>query len=107
MHQDEDEEAIKEFSRRWSMSTEYTQKIAENVIEEVIEIGRSGAYDLIIVGKGSTSYTSIVDPPSECPELGMVGGILASSSHGIMSSILVVQHYDLVQKGQTPGSKMV
>ncbi|KAL8129736.1 hypothetical protein V2J09_018891 [Rumex salicifolius] len=97
--QAEDEEALKEFNERWSMSTEYIERsIGENVIEQVMEIGKSGAYDLIITGKGSGSGSTPslgtnVDPQNEYPELGSVGGVLATSSHGIASSILVVQHH--------------
>lgn len=101
--QEEDEGAIEEFKKRWSMTTEYTERFVENAIEEVIEIGRRGAYDLIVVGKGSSPSIGNSDRHNEYPEFGVVGGVLASSSHGITSSILVVQHHD----DQAPASIML
>ncbi|XP_073526279.1 LOW QUALITY PROTEIN: uncharacterized protein [Phyllobates terribilis] len=107
----EDEEALEEFNKRWSISTEYIERtIGENVIVQVIEVGKTGAYDLIITGKGSIPSIDIVDRQNEYPELGAVGGFLASSSHGIVPSILVVQHHDGLasdDEALAAGSKMV
>ncbi|CAK9188586.1 unnamed protein product [Ilex paraguariensis] len=65
----------------------------------VLAIGRSGDYDLIIVGKGrrpSIMVADLVDRPAEHAELGPIGDVLASSGQGIVSSVLVVQQHDMV-----------
>ncbi|XP_022143960.1 cation/H(+) antiporter 20 [Momordica charantia] len=58
--------------------------------------GNEGSYDLIVVGRGqfpSTVVPKLADRPAEHTELGPIGGILAESNWGIVSSVLVVQQY--------------
>ena len=40
------------FRSKSNEMVEYVEKVSENIVEEVIVIGSSGDYDLIIVGKG-------------------------------------------------------
>ena len=55
-----------------------------------------GGYDLYIVGQGSGRNSLILSDLlkwTDCPELGVIGDIVASHSFGSSSSILVVQQY--------------
>ncbi|KAK2433144.1 cation/H antiporter [Trifolium repens] len=59
-------------------------------------------YSLFIVGKGSRRNSSITIGMSdweECPELGTVGDVLASSDFDIHGSVLVIQQHRNVKKG--------
>lgn len=56
------------------------------------EIGES--FSLLIVGKGggaSSHLTAGMSDWEECPELGLVGDLLASTDMNINSSLLVIQ----------------
>jgi hypothetical protein len=64
------------------------------------EIDKHG-YDLYIVGQGSGKNTKIFSRLLEwCdhPELGVIGDILASTSFGSQSSVLIVQQYMVGRK---------
>lgn len=53
-------------------------------------------YSLFIVGKGGRGtcpFTSGMSDWEECPELGLVGDLLASSELDISGSILVIQRH--------------
>ncbi|KAL7133819.1 hypothetical protein ABFS83_12G165500 [Erythranthe nasuta] len=79
---------LEEFISRWEGRMELVAKVAANTIEdEILGIGRSGDYNLIIVGKGLCQVARL----AEHPELGPAGDLLASSNLGIVSSVLVVQ----------------
>ena len=98
-NQELDERAVAEFRRRWAGMVDYIDKGGSNIVEGVLAIGRSGDYDLIIVGKGrrlSIMVADLVDRPAEHAELGPIGDVLASSGLGIVSSVLVVQQHDMV-----------
>ncbi|KAJ6332005.1 hypothetical protein OIU76_010392 [Salix suchowensis] len=47
-----DETAMAEFKSKWEGTVEYTENEVSNIVEAVLAIGRSGDYDLIVVGKG-------------------------------------------------------
>ncbi|KAK7284208.1 hypothetical protein RJT34_18950 [Clitoria ternatea] len=100
-HQEEkdlDEKAIGEFGSKWVGVVEYIEKVSENVVEEVLEIGTSGNYDLIIVGKArfpSNMVAKLAERQAEHAELGPIGDILASSEHEVVSSVLVIQQHDV------------
>ncbi|XP_043698646.1 cation/H(+) antiporter 20-like [Telopea speciosissima] len=108
-----DEMAVAEFRRRWEGMAEYTEKMASNnnnIVEGVVAIGRSGQYELIVVGKGrfpSTMVADLAERSAEHPELGPIGDVLASSSHGVVSSVLVIQQHDVVHANETPVCKIV
>ncbi|CAK7356091.1 unnamed protein product [Dovyalis caffra] len=107
---DLDETAIAEFRSKWEGTVEFTEKVASNIVEGVLAIGRGGDYDLIVVGKGrfpSTMVAELAERQAEHAELGPIGDILASSGHGVMSSVLVIQQHDLAHKDEAQVSKVV
>ncbi|KAK7245257.1 hypothetical protein RIF29_40094 [Crotalaria pallida] len=92
-----DEVAVNEFKSKWQGSVEYIEKDTSNIIEEVLTIGKSKEYGLVIVGKGqqllgsTTMVENIKVPSPEHAELGSIGDLLTSSGKGIMSSVLIIQ----------------
>lgn len=98
-----------EFRSKWDGMTEYVEKVAINIVEGVLAIGQKGDYDLVVVGKGrfpSTMVAQLADRHAEHAELGPIGDILASSSHGLVASVLIVQQHDLAHAEETPVSKI-
>ncbi|CAL9159237.1 unnamed protein product [Musa hybrid cultivar] len=88
----------------------YEEKTVGNVIEAVLAIGRSGAFDLVVVGKGrfpTSMVAELAGRPAEHPELGPIGDALASSSNEVVSSVLVVQQHDVVHSDETPVSMVL
>ncbi|KAG6769227.1 hypothetical protein POTOM_024844 [Populus tomentosa] len=109
-YSDLDETAIAEFKSKWEGTVEYTENVVSNIVEGVLAIGRSGDYDLIFVGKGrfpSTMVAELAYRQAEHAELGPIGDILASSGHGVVSSVLVIQQHDLAHAKEAPVSKVV
>lgn len=89
---------------------EYVEKEANNIVEEVVAIGRSQEYDLVVVGKGrfpSAMVAELADRQAEHAELGPIGDVLASSGHGVAASVLVVQQHDLAHIEEAPASKVL
>ena len=79
---------------------EYKEIEGANLGESLLAIGKSGEYELIIVGKArfpTATVARLSDRQPEHAELGPVGDLLASSNHGILSSVLVIQQHDKVQ----------
>ncbi|EEF30202.1 hypothetical protein RCOM_0462760 [Ricinus communis] len=71
---------------------------------------RSRDHDLIVIGKGrfpSTKVAELADHPTEHPELGPIGDVLASSEKGIVSSVLAIQQHDLAHQEEGPPIKVV
>ncbi|KAL8154270.1 LOW QUALITY PROTEIN: hypothetical protein V2J09_012030 [Rumex salicifolius] len=99
---DLDNATMTEFRRRWEGTTEYTEWVVGSVVEDVLNLGKSGGYDLIVVGKGRFPSTAmvagLVDLHAEHTELSPVGDILASSTNGVASSVLVVQQYNSTRR---------
>ncbi|KAL9247106.1 hypothetical protein vseg_020571 [Gypsophila vaccaria] len=96
----QDDAAISEFRNKWEGTVEYSERIPNNVEEEVLALGKSGVYELIIVGKArfpTTIVAQLANRQAEHPELGPIGDILSSSNTGVVSSVLVVQQHDLVR----------
>ncbi|KAL2229463.1 UNVERIFIED_CONTAM: Cation/H(+) antiporter 20 [Sesamum indicum] len=94
--EEHDEEALAEFRRRWEGRVEFTEKLAVDIVDQVLAIGTSGEYDIIVVGNGrrpSSMVAALADLAVEHLELGPVGDVLASSGRGIASSVLVVQQH--------------
>ncbi|XP_043708535.1 cation/H(+) antiporter 20-like [Telopea speciosissima] len=106
-----DEAAVAEFRRRWEGMAEYTERVAkENIVEGVVTIGSSGEYELFVVGKGrfpSTMVAELADRSAVHPELGPIGDVLASSGHGVLSSVLVIQQHDVKHGNEVPACKIV
>ncbi|KAM1249988.1 hypothetical protein ACFX2G_033282 [Malus domestica] len=106
-----DEEAVAEFRSKWDGKAECVEKVAaNNIVEGVLAIGSSGDHDLLIVGKGrfpSRMVAELADRHAEHAELGPIGDILASSGHGVVSSVLVIQQHDVAHSVEAPVSKVV
>ncbi|XP_024031246.1 cation/H(+) antiporter 20 isoform X2 [Morus notabilis] len=105
-----DETAVAEFKSRWDGMAEYTEKVANDIVEGVLAIGCRGEYDLIVVGKGrfpSKMVAELAERQAEHPELGPIGDILASPGRGVVSSVLVIQQHDVVHAEEVPVSEVV
>lgn len=94
-----DEELISEFRMR-TMNDEsiaYNEKLVNNGEETVAAIrSMDNVHDLFIVGRGQgmiSPLTAGLTDWSECPELGAIGDLLASSDFAATVSVLVVQQY--------------
>ncbi|XP_031275954.1 cation/H(+) antiporter 20-like [Pistacia vera] len=91
---DQDKAALEGFKRKLNESVEYQEKMMSNIKQELLTIGQSGVYDLVLVGKGrfpSNMEAKIADNQAENVDLGSIGNILASSRYCILSSVLVIQ----------------
>ncbi|XP_030956141.1 cation/H(+) antiporter 15-like [Quercus lobata] len=107
-----DEELINEFRRNTSNneSIVYTKEVVNNG-EETVAVIRSmeSIHDLFIVGRGQgmiSPLTAGLTDWSECPELGAIGDMLASSDFAATVSVLVLQQYVGMglQGDELPGS---
>ncbi|KAF8018987.1 hypothetical protein BT93_H3768 [Corymbia citriodora subsp. variegata] len=94
-----DEEYVNEFRMRHANdeSVVYIEKIVNNGEETVAAIRSiDSSHDLFIVGRGQgmiSPLTAGLTDWSECPELGAIGDLLASSDFAVTVSVLVVQQY--------------
>lgn len=94
-----DEEYINDFKAKTanSDSVTYTERIVNNGEETVASIRAiESVHDLYLVGRGQgviSPLTAGLTDWSECPELGAIGDMLASSDFAATSSVLVVQQY--------------
>ncbi|KAL5740637.1 hypothetical protein ACOSP7_029519 [Xanthoceras sorbifolium] len=105
-----DEITVEEFMREWHGTVEYNEKVMSNSGVELLRIGQSREYELIVVGKGrfpSRMEAKFAKFQVENVELGAIGNILASSDHGILSSVLVIQQHNTADGNETTVSKMV
>ncbi|XVF14812.1 hypothetical protein REPUB_Repub09cG0093600 [Reevesia pubescens] len=94
-------------------SVVYIEKVVNNGEETVATIRTlDSSHDLFIVGRGQgmiSPLTSGLTAWSECPELGAIGDILASSDFASTVSVLVIQQYvgvlpyDLIETPDSPG----
>ncbi|KAK6945882.1 Cation/H+ exchanger [Dillenia turbinata] len=102
-----DDEYLSEFRFRTSgdESIVYVEKVVNNAEETVAAIRSiDNIHDLFIVGRGQgmiSPLTAGLTEWSECPELGTIGDMLASSDFAATVSVLVVQQY--VGMGQMDG----
>ncbi|XP_074308608.1 cation/H(+) antiporter 15 [Silene latifolia] len=95
----QDEEYIKEFQMKTANngSITYCERVVNNA-EETVDAIRSieSVHDLYIVGRGQgmiSPLTAGLTDWSECPELGAIGDMLASSDFAATVSVLVIQQY--------------
>ncbi|CAD6334857.1 unnamed protein product [Miscanthus lutarioriparius] len=106
-----DEAAVAEFRQRMGSLVRFEERVVVgNVIEEVVSIGKSREYGLVVVGKGrlpSPMVSQLAVRPAEHPELGPIGDALASSGHGVTSSVLVVQQHHMSNADEVPVSVVV
>lgn len=75
----------------------YIEKIVDNGAETATALRDMGdMYSLFIVGKGKRGLSPLTTGMSdweECPELGRVGDLLASSDFEINGSVLIIQQH--------------
>lgn len=78
----------------------YTEKYVSNgaeTVQTLRDIGETMDYSLYIVGKGSGRGRSVMTTGmsdwEECPELGKLGDLLASSDFDLKSSVLIIQQH--------------
>nr|CAD1817517.1 unnamed protein product [Ananas comosus var. bracteatus] len=97
----EDEAAVEGFRERHAGSERvvYTERMVEDGEGTAgVMRGMSEKFDLVVVGRGGredeSGLTSGLSEWSECPELGVVGDMLASTDFGGKLSILVVQQQE-------------
>ncbi|KAK6942942.1 Cation/H+ exchanger, partial [Dillenia turbinata] len=108
--QELDDMAVSEFRQQYGGDVTFEERQASNIIEEVLRLGRSGEYNLMVVGKGrfpSSMVAELAERHAEHPELGPVGDVLASPGHGVLSSVLVLQQHDVAHTEEAPVCKMV
>jgi hypothetical protein len=94
-----DEDFINEF--RFKSASDESIMILEKVVnngEETVSAisAMDNSYDLYIVGKGTGKVSPLLSGLSEwsdCPELGVTGDVLMSSTFALQASVLVVQQY--------------
>ncbi|KAG8374313.1 hypothetical protein BUALT_Bualt11G0118700 [Buddleja alternifolia] len=106
--QERDETTILDFIRRWDSVVSYVEKESNNIVKELLAIAQSTEFELIIVGKGKfprAMTAEMANHQVDYEELGPIGGLLASSRHGITSSILVIQQHDSPHEGHNPRLK--
>ncbi|GAU14296.1 hypothetical protein TSUD_308570 [Trifolium subterraneum] len=81
----------------------YVEKFVQDGTETVESLKEIGdMYSLFIVGRGGRGNSSLTIGMSdweECPELGTVGDVLASSDFDIHGSVLVIQQHRDAKKG--------
>ncbi|KAJ0987526.1 hypothetical protein J5N97_005882 [Dioscorea zingiberensis] len=94
---DEDESFLQKFHERFvepGVAT-YVEKYVEDGAQTVTEIcSMVGSYSLFMVGKereGPSPLTVGLSDWEECPELGVIGDLLASSDFMLHGSVLVLQ----------------
>lgn len=77
----------------------YVEKFVENGAETAWALrDMAEIYSLFIVGKGGRGHsplTTCMSDWEECPELGTVGDLLASSDFDICGSVLVIQQHKI------------
>lgn len=105
------EDYIKEFrARTVNDSIIYKEKVVNNGEDTMAAIRSidNTLYDLFIVGRGQgmvSPLTAGLTDWSECPELGAIGDLLASSDFAATMSVLVVQQY--IGNGHGDGLEML
>ncbi|XP_057740867.1 cation/H(+) antiporter 15-like [Arachis stenosperma] len=94
-----DENLLHDFRMRFQedVSVDYFEKVVNNGEETVAAIRTmDDIHDLFIVGRGQgiiSPLTAGLTDWSECPEIGAIGDLLASTDFAATASVLVVQQY--------------
>ncbi|KAL6959888.1 hypothetical protein U1Q18_040037 [Sarracenia purpurea var. burkii] len=90
---------LTEFYNRYVASglVGYVEKYVENGAETALALREvADMYSLFIVGRGGRGHSPLTTGMSdweECPELGTVGDLLASSDFDVSGSVLVIQQH--------------
>ena len=75
--------------------------------EELLRIGESREYDILVVGKGHLpSSMELTGNNTDSEELGAMGNILSSADLGIFPSTLVIQRRKETDENEGTFSKM-
>ncbi|XP_059659022.1 cation/H(+) antiporter 15 [Cornus florida] len=105
-----DEDFINDFRVRIASDEciDFVEKVVNNGEETVAAIRSiDNIHDLFIVGRGQgviSPLTAGLTDWSECPELGAIGDLLASSDFAATFSVLVVQQYMGIGQGDGLGT---
>eukprot|EP01018_Ginkgo_biloba_P021217 Gb_33373 [translate_table: standard] len=113
-----DEKALADLNRKndtsctddQAESIVYEERVINNTVDSVVSIGKTNKFNLILVGRGrfpSPLVADLADRSAECPELGPIGDVLASSRASINASVLVIQQHDVLHAEEAPFSKSV
>ncbi|XP_049408241.1 cation/H(+) antiporter 20 [Solanum stenotomum] len=92
-----DDSTIAEFKMKWGKQIVYSEKEANNLVNEVLEIGKSGEFELMIIGNNKSKFPQGImaklfdEQQLNNSEFGPLANLLASSDKGIKSSVLVIQ----------------
>lgn len=81
----------------------YEERETSNTVESVLAIAKSNRYHMFLVGRGrfpSPLVADLADRTAECPELGPIGDLLASSTVRMTASVLVIQQHDIIHKDE-------
>lgn len=91
----EDNEFLAEFKLKTASddSVIYEEKIVKYAAETVATIREMNFCNLFLVGRTPAGELACALERSECPELGPVGGLLASQDFRTTASVLVMQQY--------------
>ncbi|KAG4403927.1 hypothetical protein GLYMA_01G223600v4 [Glycine max] len=91
----QDEEFLDEFKAKIANddSIIYEEKVVKDGAETVAIICELNSCNLFLVGSRPASEVASAMKRSECPELGPVGGLLASQDYPTTASVLVMQQY--------------
>ncbi|KAK4770095.1 hypothetical protein SAY87_030627 [Trapa incisa] len=91
----DDEAILSEIIASKDQSTAFEEKVVGSIEEIVSVLKLMNKCNLFIVGRSPTTALDLVEKgSSDCPELGPVGGYLASSDFSTTASVLVVQQYN-------------
>ncbi|KAI4326867.1 hypothetical protein L6164_019392 [Bauhinia variegata] len=90
-----DEEFLSEFKQKIAEdgSVTYDEKLVRNATESIAAIREFSNCNLFVVGRRPNGEVAFALKNSEYPELGPVGGLLASQDFPITASVLVMQQY--------------
>ncbi|KAI4364531.1 hypothetical protein MLD38_020608 [Melastoma candidum] len=90
----DDEQMLSGLVSMGNESISVEEKNAASTEEITAALKSMNKCNLFIVGRLPPMAPVLVNRPSDCPELGPVGGYLASSEYSTIASVLVVQQYN-------------
>jgi len=92
----QDEQFLDEFKVKTANddSIIYEERIVKDAAETVAIIHEFNSSSLFLVGSRPVSEVALALKSSECPELGPVGGLLASQDYLTTASVLVLHQYN-------------
>ena len=92
-----DEDCLSELKQKTNKdgSIKYEEKVVRSTAETIAAIREASFCNLFLVGRASdeSGIPLPLDRRSECPELGPLGNLLASTEFSTAASVLVIQQY--------------